>query len=385
MLSNMIKKRIAVAILFFMNGLIYANWVARLPEIQSLFDLSNAMLGTVLLCHAAGALVAMPFAGLFINRFGSKGVSGMTAVFFCVIFPLIPLINSLGIVMSVFFMMGICGGAMDVAINGQAVFVERMYDKPIMSSFHAVFSGAMGLGANIGAIFAKAGTPLFQHFILIAIFCFLITLWAFANIIDDKNQNIADDDAVQEKQPAFRLPSAAILPLGIIAFCGMTGEGTMADWSANYLNKIVGVDEGFAALGVASFAWAMFIGRLVGDYVVRVFGKRNILIFSCLVAVLGLSVALSVINAYVALAGFFLVGLALSNVVPIIYSTAGNTEGVAPSVGIAMATTIGYAGFFVGPPIIGYLSDLFNLRIGLLFTLFLFIIMFFLVNRFIKK
>jgi fucose permease len=289
------------------------------------------------------------------------------------------------VIIPIFFMMGICGGAMDVSINGQAVFVERMHSKPIMSSFHAVFSGAMGLGANIGALFAKNETPLFYHFLLIGVFCFIISIWAYLNLVKDKDNSPVLETVNEEEQPKFRLPTAAILPLGIIAFCGMTGEGSMADWSANYLNKVIGVDAGFAALGVAAFAWAMFLGRLVGDYLVRVFGKRNLLIYSCLIAVVGLSVALSVLNVWVALSGFFLVGLALSNVVPIIYSTAGNTEGVTPSVGIAMATTVGYAGFFIGPPVIGYLADIFSLRIGLLFTLLLFIVMFILVNRFIKK
>ena len=380
------KNRLAVAILFFINGLIYANWVARLPEIQSLYGLSNSMLGTVLLCNAAGAITAMPFAGIITHRFGSRGVSGVTALFFCFVFPMIPLMNTLWVIIPIFFMMGVCGGAMDVSINGQAVFVERMHSKPIMSSFHAVFSGAMGLGANIGAFFAKNETPLFQHFLLIAVFCFMISIWAYFNLVRDKiNSPVLPDSEGEDEQPKFRLPTAAILPLGIIAFCGMTGEGSMADWSANYLNKVIGVDAGFAALGVAAFAWAMFLGRLVGDYLVRIFGKRNLLIYSCLVAIVGLGIALSVLSVWVALSGFFLVGLALSNVVPIIYSTAGNTEGVTPSVGIAMATTVGYAGFFIGPPVIGYLADIFSLRIGLLFTLSLFVVMLILVNRFIKN
>lgn len=379
------RNRIAVSIMFFINGLIYANWVARLPELQSMFGFSNSLLGTVLLCNAAGAITAMPFAGIIVSKFGSRGVTRAMALFFCLVFPLLPLLNSLWVIVPVFFMMGICGGSMDVAMNGQAVFVERMYKKHILSSFHAVFSGAMGIGANIGALCAKWQMPLLTHFSGVAIFCFLVSLWAFFNLIDDTLPEFKAPNEGAEDDVKFRLPTKAILPLGIIAFCGMTGEGSIADWSANYLNKVVGESEGFAALGVASFAWAMFLGRLIGDYLIREFGKRRVLIVSCITSILGLSLALSVINAWVALVGFFLVGLALSNVVPIIYSTAGNTEGVAPSAGIAMATTVGYAGFFIGPPVIGYLADIFSLRIGLVFTLCLFIVMYFLVNRFIKE
>lgn len=380
------RNRIAVSIMFFINGLIYANWVARLPELQAKFGFSNSLLGTVLLCNAAGAITAMPFAGIFVNRFGSRGVTIAMALFFCLVFPLLPLLNTLWVIIPVFFTMGICGGSMDVAMNGQAVFVERMYGKHILSSFHAVFSGAMGIGANIGALCAQWQTPLTWHFIMVSVFCLVVSLWAIFNLVDDTASDfISHTEGEGEEDVKFRLPTKAILPLGIIAFCGMIGEGSIADWSANYLNKVVGVDEGFAALGVASFAWAMFLGRLIGDFLIREFGKRKVLVVSCSISVIGLALTLSIVNAWVALAGFFLVGLALSNVVPIIYSSAGNTEGVPPSAGIAMATTVGYAGFFVGPPVIGYLADIFSLRVGLLFTLFLFIIMFYLVNRFIKK
>ena len=380
------RNRLAVSIMFFMNGLIYANWVSRLPEIQSLYGFSNSLLGTILLCNAAGAITAMPFAGIVVNKLGSRGVTAAAALFFCVVFPIIPLMNTLWVIVPTFFMMGICGGSMDVAMNGQAVFVERMYGKPIMSSFHAVFSGAMGIGANIGALFAKWETPLPLHFISVAAFCFIISLWAYFNLIDDKSPEFNGYTEGENDEPAkFQLPTKAILPLGIIAFCGMTGEGSIADWSANYLNKVVGENEGFAALGVAAFAWAMFLGRIIGDYIIGLFGKRKVLIISCIASIIGLAITLSVVNAWVALGGFFIVGLALSNVVPIIYSTAGNTEGVTPSVGIAMATTVGYAGFFVGPPVIGYLADIFSLRVGLLFTLLLFTVMYLLVNRFIKK
>ena len=147
------------------------------------------------------------------------------------------------------------------------------------------------------------------------------------------------------------------------------------------MNKTIGMSEAFSALAFGAFATAMTIGRIFGDYFIAKMGKRKVLIYSSLFAFLGLSLALAVPSAYVVLAGFFGVGLGLANVVPIVYSTAGNTEGVSPSVGIAMSTTIGYSGFFLGPPVIGFLSDAFSLQIGLTFTLLLFVTMFFLVFK----
>nr|MCU0324560.1 MFS transporter [Spirosomataceae bacterium] len=139
--------------------------------------------------------------------------------------------------------------------------------------------------------------------------------------------------------------------------------------------------EAFGAIAFGAFGVAMTIGRIFGDYFTLKLGKRKLLIFDSALSVVGLTIVLSFSSEWLALVGFFLVGLGLSTVVPIVYSTAGNTEGVIPSVGIAMATTIGYAGFFVGPPTIGFLADTFGLRIGLGFSLALFLIMLLLVSR----
>jgi fucose permease len=165
----------------------------------------------------------------------------------------------------------------------------------------------------------------------------------------------------------------------------MSGEGAIADWSALYMNKILGMDVSFSALAFGAFTMAMTTGRFVGDYAIEKFGQHKMLIFNCLASIIGLSIVLLFLNPYIALLGFFITGLGVATIVPVVYSAAGNTEGVPPSVGIAMATTVGYAGFFVAPPVIGYLADAFSLRVGLLFTLALFGVMLLLVERFIEK
>jgi fucose permease len=369
--------RIAVSIFFFINGFLYANWISRLPEIQHFYTISNARLGTLLLCSALGAIVAMPFSGILTVRFGSRILTATMGIIFCLAVPTLPLSTNLWIVSALFFLIGILSGSLDVSMNGQAVYVERMYAKPLMSSFHAVFSIGMALGAGVGALFAKFQIGLFPHFITGAIVCLLLVLWASFNLVNESSNEAANADG----ESGFRLPTKAILPLGIIAFCGMTGEGSMGDWSAIYMNKVVGKDEAFSALAFGAFATAMTIGRIFGDYFTARFGRKQMLLYNSLAAITGLSVMLLIPNPYIVLAALFLIGLGLATVVPIIYSAAGNTPGVAPSVGIAMATTVGYAGFFVGPPAIGYLADAFSLRIGLTFSLALFIVMLVLVRR----
>jgi MFS family permease len=384
--KNMKINRLAVSLFFFTNGFQYASWVARLPEVQTLYGVSNTTLGTILLCSAAGAISAMPFAGILTVRFGSRWVTIATAIGFILAIPLIPLLSNLWLIGVLFFMLGVFGGSEDVAMNGQAVFVERLYKRSILSSFHGVWSIGTALGAGFGALFAKFGTPLFTHFLIISTLSLALILWAAFNLIKDDPLSIKrEKDQKDQDEPTFRLPTKAILPLGIIAFCGMTTEGSVADWAAIYMHKTIGKDEAFSALAFGAFATAMTIGRLIGDYFTEKFGKRQQLIIASLLSIIGLALALAFNNQWTVLAGFFIVGLGISTIVPIIYSTAGNTEGVSPSVGIAMATTIGYSGFFVGPPVIGYLADIFSLRIGLLFSLMLCIVMLIFVLQKIRK
>lgn len=367
--------RLAVTTYFFVNGFLYANWAARLPEMQNFFGVSNTGLGSLLLTTASGAIIAMPFTGWLTTRFSTRKVTIISGLGFCLSVPFLVFSPSFYVYAPAFFLMGLFSGSMDVAMNGQAVFVERLYKKPIMSSFHALFSIGMALGAGAGALFAKLEILLWNHFLLMGLLGLISQLFVIRFLIRDKPEKNTGSGG------HFQLPTKAILPLGIIAFCGMTGEGAMADWSAIFMNTVVGKDEAFSALTFGVFAAAMTIGRLFGDFFTERFGARQVLMFDSSLALLGLGLLLAFPMVWTTLLGFFLVGLGLATVVPIIYSKAGNTPGVGPSAGIAMATTIGYTGFFVGPPVIGFLSDLYGLRFALMMVLLLFAVMWLLVRR----
>jgi len=260
-------------------------------------------------------------------------------------------------------------------MNGQAVIVERDWGKAIMSSFHATFSIGMVLGAGIGALAAKLDVPLYYHLLAVDTIGLVILIFASRYLIDD----YASTKAESSDDAGFAFPTAAILPVAIIAFCGMTGEGSLIDWSALYMNEVVGSTTTISALAFGTFGVAMTIGRLFGDGFVDRLGSKKMLVYETILSFIGLSIVLAFPNQIIAFIGFFITGLGLSNIVPIAYSLAGNTPNVKPAVGIAMATTIGYAGFFIGPPVIGYLADTFDLRIALCFTLILFCVMFVLI------
>ena len=190
----------------------------------------------------------------------------------------------------------------------------------------------------------------------------VIIVIASRYLIDDYQE--ARDSAATES--GFAIPTAAILPISLIAFCGMTGEGALSDWSALYMNEIVGASTALSAVAFGTFGGAMTIGRLFGDRFTDKLGQRKMLLYASVLAFIGLSVALLLPNVYMTFIGFFIAGIGLSNIVPIAYSIAGNTPNVKPAVGIAMASTIGYSGFFIGPPAIGFLAEAFDLRLALM-------------------
>lgn len=366
----MLLNRIAVKIAFFLNGFMYANWVARLPRIQEIYGADNSTIGLVLLAMSIGAVGAMPFTGWLIIRNGSRKVSLYALFFYCAFVPFIPFMPGIISLILLYVVMGISTGMLDVAMNAQAVMVEREYKKPIMTSFHAFFSIGMALGAATSALFTSLQVDLSWHLMSIAMVSLFAILWVRHNLIEDK-PDIAD----KTEGPLFRMPTRALMGVGIIAFCCMLGEGAISDWSANYMENIVHSPETLSPIALAAFATAMTLGRLLGDRGRSLFGDKKLIVYGGLVSTAGLALTLLILEPYISITGFFLVGLGLSAIVPITYSIAGNTKELSSGVALAMVTTVGYSGFLFGPPVIGFLADLTNLRLALVVVAVLFLLM----------
>ncbi|MFZ6011235.1 MAG: MFS transporter [Bacteroidota bacterium] len=373
----MFLHRIAVKIAFFINGFVYANWVSRLPRIQELYHADNGTIGIVLLSMSLGAVAAMPFTGWMIIKNGSRRITLFSVILYCAFVPLIPFMQNVPALVALYLIMGIITGMLDVAMNAQAVMVEQQYRKPIMTSFHALFSIGMALGAWCGALFADLGLDLSYHLSIIVIVALIAAGWISRNLIHDRPENTEHHDG-----PLFRLPNKALVSVGIIAFCCMMGEGAMSDWSVNYMENIAHATKALAPIGLSAFATAMTLGRIFGDRIRAGWGDQRLIVAGGLSATSGLMLTLLLPTPFVTIAGFFLVGLGLSTIVPIAYSIAGNTKGLPSGVGLAMVTTVGYSGFLFGPPIIGFLADLFTLRMALFVVIALFIAMTVLGARF---
>jgi len=365
-----LANRIAVKIAFFINGFIHANWVSRLPRIQELYQADDGTISLVLLASSVGAVGAMPFTGWAIIKNGSRRITFIALLAYCLCVPLIPSLPSVVGLMILFLLMGVSTGILDVAMNAQAILVEQKYQKPIMTSFHALFSIGMTLGAWCGALFANFEFDLTAHFSTIVAISLLIAFAAAKNLIHDR-----PDPSLNHEGPLFQLPNAALISIGIIAFCCMLGEGAMSDWTVNYMENITHSSETLAPIGLSAFAGAMTLGRIFGDRVRVTMSDKKMIVAGGLLSTIGMGIAILITHPVVAIAGFFLVGLGLSTIVPIAYSIAGNTKNLPSGVGLAMVTTVGYSGFLFGPPIIGFIAKWQDLRIALCVVGILFLVM----------
>jgi MFS family permease len=371
--NTLLISRISISAFFFTNGFLYANWTSRLPELQKYFGLNDGQLGIVLFYIALGSIVGMPLAGFLCNKFGSHKMVRIYALLFCIAIPMVAFSQNVWLIKVLFFFLGASSGSLDVSMNSQAVLVERLWGKIIFSSFHAVFSIGMALGAASGSLFSGFGIALQPHLWFWAIVFMVVVASASTKLVKEHPDK---STSIKEKIEGSKWKALiAILPFGVIAFCCMTGEGAMVDWSAIFMNKVVGQSEVISAWAFATFGIAMTIGRTFGDCFIERYGKRKMMFFDAIIATIGLGLSLFFANFTFTFIGFFLVGLGLSTIVPIAFSSAGNLKSVSPSVGISMVTSIGYSGFFIGPPTIGYLSEVYDLSIGLSFVLALFVIM----------
>ena len=346
------RSRLAILMMFFINGAVLANWVSRIPQIQDTLELSEGQLGLVLLGLSAGVLTALSAAGGLVARYGSRRITTLSAFLLCLLLVPLPWMAHAALLWLNLFVFGMALSTMDVAMNSQAVEIEHYARRPLMSTFHAAFSIGGFVGAAIGAGMATLDIEPAIHFVVAAIGFLALTA------VTQRHLLISQAAAVSEKaDPVFQLPSRIFWPLGIVAFAAAIGEGAMADWSGVYLSNVVNADAGVAAFGFAVFSITMTVGRLSGDRLADRFSAKLLVQLGGLVATLGLMLAILMPQIPTTLLGFAAVGLGLSIIVPMAFSAAGRLSGISAGSGIAGVATIGYAGFLAGPPVIGLLAE----------------------------
>jgi fucose permease len=355
--------RVAVLIMFFINGAALATWVPLIPAVQQKLALSASELGIALLGVAVGAVVATPSTSWLVGRAGGRRVVTVAAIVSCAVVPLLPLAPTLPVLTLGLVVLGASLATMDVAMNIQAAGVEASYRRPLMSTFHAFYSIGGFAGALVSSALAALGVAPFNRALWPAV------LLGAAAIVGHQWLPSAEPQLKSPRPTGSVLRSRVSLPLvalGAMAFCSLLAEGASGDWSALYLHKSLGADAAFSATAFAAFSVAMAVGRLSGDWLTSRLGAALLLRGGGALAALGLSATLLLGRPALAVGGFGLVGLGLANVVPTLFSAAGRSRSLAPRVAIAAVASTGYAGLLAGPPLIGFVAQAFTLTRALI-------------------
>jgi len=354
-----INRRIAVKLIFLSNGFSFATIIPHFPWLQRKLEIGDALTGFALLFPAIGAVSMMLLTGNLIQRFGSRRLILAGGLLMQCCLPLILLMPTLALLAPVLLLIGGAAGMMDVAMNAQAARIEHAYQRPIMSSFHAVWSLGTLLGGGLTTLLLGLDWTPLEHAGMIAVLLFLLVIVCGPWLI-------ATEEPAAEKAPLVSIPRGPVLVLGLLAMVAMVAEGAATDWSAIYARNLLEASPSQAAAVFTVFALTMTVGRFIGDRLVQHWGPERMLRYACGFGAVGLLIGLFSDTLEGAMIGFACLGFGLANSVPILFSSASRIPGVNPGTGIAGVATLGYGGFLIGPPLIGTLAELIGLDRALL-------------------
>ncbi len=342
-------QRISVSVFFFLAGFTFASWASRIPQIQAKLGLSEAALGGVLFALPVGLMVSLLVAGKLVASLGSR----LSAAIYALLLVMLGGVAQVWQLSLLLFLFGFAGNMFNISVNTQAVAVEKRYNKPIIASFHGIWSLAGFCGAAVGTLMLSLSwSPLYHFAASAAIVCLLMLPFSKGTVYTPP----------QKGQPVFALPDKGLLQLGLIAFFCLVCEGTLFDWSGVYFSKVVHAPTALTSLGYAAFMGCMACGRFIADKLVSRFGSKKMLIGSGVVIFCGLLLSVLVPVLWVATLGFMLAGFGVSSVVPIVYSRAGKHGTMHPGQALAAVSSVGFAGFLAGPPLIGFIAEASSLQ-----------------------
>ncbi|SDG17303.1 MULTISPECIES: MFS transporter [unclassified Duganella] len=351
------QQRLSTRLTFLASGLAMAAWAPLVPFAKARLGLSEAELGLLLLCLGGGSLVAMPFTGMLTARYGCRLVVLLSGALICLVLPGLAWAPTSLLLGATLLLVGAAMGTMDVAMNVQAVIVERDSGGALMSGFHGLFSLGGFIGAGLMALMLWLGTTPTASAAAISVLVALALLVASPYLL--RHTDVADRDT-----PLFVVPHGAVIFIGVLCFLCFLAEGAILDWSAVLLTTDQGLDASRAGLGYAAFAIAMTLGRLTGDRVVGKLGGKRVLLLGGLCGAAGFFLSVLAPSVPLALLGFVLIGLGASNVVPILFTAAGNQRAMPASLAIAAVTTLGYTGILAGPAMIGFVAHASSLSLA---------------------
>ena len=345
-------------LIFLVSGIGMAAWAPMVPYAKARLGLDDAQLGLMLLAFGGGSMASMPFVGWLSHRFGNRRVIVASGWLLCLALPVLALAPNVAVLTAALLYFGVMLGAVDVAMNAHAVEVERRDGRVLMSGFHGLFSLGGLAGAAGMSVLLALGLPLPLAALAVSALLAALVLYLRGGLLPNVGGAAAG-------HAPFRMPHGVVLLLGLLCFVSFMAEGSMLDWSAVFLRDFRGFAPSAAGIGYACFSVAMALGRLTGDRLIQRIGPVWAVRVGAGLAATGFALAASVPWPGAALAGFVLVGLGASNIVPVMFSAAGRLPGSSPAIAIAAVTMLGYAGLLSGPALIGFISRLASLPLAL--------------------
>jgi len=363
--THNVRQQIATRMIFFLAGLGMSAWAPLIPFVKSRIGIDEGSLGLLLFCIGAGSMLIMPFTGFLIGKLGCRKIILSAGFLLCVDLPLLTLIDAPLLMGAALLMFGAINGIMDVAMNSQAIIVERESGQSKMSGFHGFYSiGSISGAGSVSVLLWMGVTPSFAIGLITTLIA-LMLLIASTDLLAK-----SEIDSEQKGSTLFALSHSKILFIALLCFFVFLTEGAMLDWSSLFLNAERGVEKSQAGLGYTLYAIAVTVGRLYGDRLVNAVGRYRMLLLGSLCAVAGLLLLTSINLVWLSFVGLILVGIGIANIVPILFNAAGNQQQVPPNLAFPAVTLVGYVGLLAGPALIGFIAKYSNLTLAFSCTIF---------------
>lgn len=354
--------RLSIALIFLMRGFIVGNWFPRIPGLVQKLEIPSSLLGIIWFMLAAGCIVSFAIAARLMQRHGSARTILLFSIPYPIILTLVSLAPNIWLFALGLVVYGLIAGGFDVSTSVQGGVVERATHRPLVSSLYGYFSLGTLVGSFLSGLIAQAKVPIpLQFAVLTAI---ALPLFAYLNsrLLPDETRESAPPRA--RRRFSLNLPPRVLWPLGVLILCVALGEESINNWVALYMRQELGSNPAIAGFAYTAFAIATFAGRILGDGVMLRFGVDRILMSGSLLAAGGIGFGILVNQPWALLVGYAAVGAGLSVVVPVTYRRAGNIPGVPAASAVATVASIGYLGFLGGPVLIGFIADIFSLRLA---------------------
>ncbi len=351
------KEPLPISTVFLFHGLIIGAWATQVPLLKERLSLSPGALGLALFCLSIGAIASMPATGWLATRFGAAPVIRAGAMLACTAFVAVVLSPDRVVLSACLFVFGMGFGAVDVAMNAEAVRVEQRAERNILGSVHAMWSVGSCAGSAGGSVLLGMVPPPVQAASMALLSSCAIV--AVSRWLGHASKPGSRAGAVVHRP--WR--DGTLLFAGLVLCLAFAVEGAVADWGGVYLRVVRQVPVPLAAMGYSAFSLCMVGMRLAGDRVRARLGNAGVLA-GAFAAAAGIGLVLAAPSLPLAVLGFGLTGLGVANVVPALFALAGTRGGPDPNAAVSVTATLGYAGVLAGPPLFGAVAQATSLPVA---------------------